>query len=126
MSHILGSKCGFALGVGLAMFLNCAWAEGNFPLEGVFTQNEPCKGDGSKQQYTRVKITPQDVSYSGGVCSIDTRDLQGSTMAMRVTCKFTSGAVMGSSISFTMKDDNTFDMAQTDGTYRAVLHRCTG
>ena len=108
------------------MFLTCAWAQGNFPLEGVFTQNEPCKGDGSQQQYTRVKITPQDVSYSGGVCSIDTKDLQGNTMAMRVTCKFTSGAVMGSSISFTMKDNNTFDMAQTDGTYRAVLHRCTG
>ena len=126
MSNILGSKRTFALGAGLAMILNCAFAEGEFPLEGIFTQNEPCRGDGSQQQFLRVKITPQDVSYSGGVCSIDTRQLEGKNLAMRVTCKFTSGAVMASAISFTMKDNNTFDMAQQDGTYRAVLHRCPG
>jgi len=116
----------FALAAGLAVLLNCAYAQGNFPLEGIFTQNEVCKGDGSQQQYLRVKITPTDVSYAGGVCTIDMKQLDGNRMAMRVTCKFTSGAVMASSISFTMKDNNTFDMAQQDGTYRAVLHRCTG
>jgi len=108
------------------MILTCAHAQDGFPLEGVFTQNEACRGDGSQQQFTRVKITQQDVSYSGGVCTIDTKQLDGNNLAMRVTCKFTSGAVMASSISFTMKDNNTFDMAQQDWTYRAVLHRCTG
>jgi hypothetical protein len=128
MSSIVSSIVGrtFALGAGFAMILACAHAQGSFPLEGVFTQNEVCRGDGSQQQFLRVKITPQDVSYSGGVCTIDTKQLDGNTMAMRVTCKFTSGAVMASSISFTMKDNNTFDMAQQDGTYRAVLHRCAG
>jgi hypothetical protein len=115
----------FALGAGLAMTLNCALAEGEFPLEGIFTQNEMCKGDGSQQQFLRVKITPQDVSYSGGVCSIDNKQQDGNNIAMKVTCKFKSGAVMGSAITFTMKDKNTFDMAQQDGTYRAVLHRCS-
>jgi hypothetical protein len=128
MSSIVSGIVGrtFALGAGFAMILACAYAQGSFPLEGVFTQNEACRGDGSQQQFLRVKITPQDVSYSGGVCTIDTKQLDGNTMAMRVTCKFTSGAVMASSISFTMKDNNTFDMAQQDGTYRAVLHRCAG
>jgi hypothetical protein len=126
MSNIIGSKRTFALGAGLAMILNCAFAEGEFPLEGIFTQNELCRGDGSQQEFLRVKITPQDVSYSGGICSIDTRQLEGKNLAMRVTCKFTSGAVMTSAINFTMKDNNTFDMAQQDGTYRAVLHRCPG
>jgi hypothetical protein len=126
MSSTVGRKRIFALGAGFAMILTCAHAQDAFPLEGVFTQNEACRGDGSQQQFTRVKITPQDVSYSGGVCTIDTRQLDGNTMAMRVTCKFTSGAVMASSVSFTMKDKDTFDMAQQDGTYRAVLHRCTG
>ena len=126
VSKIVGRKWTFALGAGLATILGCAYAQGTFPLEGIFTQNEVCKGDGSQQQYLRVKITPQDVSYAGGVCTIDMKQLDGNVMAMRVTCKFTSGAVMASSISFTMKDNNTFDMAQQDGTYRAVLHRCTG
>jgi hypothetical protein len=126
MSKIVGRKQAFVLGGGFAMIFSCAYAEGDFPLEGVFTQNEVCRGDGSQQEFLKVKITPKDVSYSGGVCSIDMRQLDGKTMAMRVTCKFTSGAVMASSVSFTMKDSNTFDMAQQDGTYRAVLHRCTG
>jgi hypothetical protein len=123
MSNIIGSKRTFALGAGLAMILNCAFAEGEFPLEGIFTQNEPCRGDGSQQQFVRVKITPQDVSYSGGVCSIDTRQLEGKNLAMRVTCKFTSGAD-GECHQLHHEDNNTFDMAQQDGTYRAVLHRC--
>jgi hypothetical protein len=46
---------------------------------------------------------------------------------MKVTCKFKSGAVMSSAISFTKKDANTLDMAQQGGgTYKAVLHRCLG
>jgi hypothetical protein len=126
MSSIVGRKRILVVGAGFAIILTCAHAQGTFPLEGIFTQNEVCKGDGSQQQFLRVKITPNDVSYSGGVCTIDNKQLDGNIMAMRVTCKFSSGAVMASSISFTMKDNNTFDMAQQDGTYRAVLHRCTG
>ena len=123
-------KCVFALGAGLTMSLatslSGALAQGDFPLEGVFTQNEVCKGDGSQQQFLRVKITPQDVSYSGGVCTIDSKQLSGNSLSMRLTCKFTSGAVLSSGVTFTKKDDNTFDMAQQEGTYRAVLHRCPG
>ena len=119
-------KLAFAAGAALAVLMNCALAEGDFPIEGVYTQNEVCRGDGSQQQFLRVKVTAQDVSYSGGVCSIDSRQQDGDNLAMRVTCKFTSGAVMASAVTFTKKDNNTFDMAQQEGTYRAVLHRCPG
>jgi hypothetical protein len=131
MSNIIGNKRvgnkrRFALGAGLAMFMTCALAEGDFPIEGTFTQNEMCKGDGSKQAFALVKVTAQDVSYSGGVCSIDSKQQDGDSLAMRVTCKFSSGAVMASAVTFTKKDNNTFDMAQQEGTYKTVLHRCPG
>ena len=123
---LLGSKPAFAVGAALAMILNCAHAEGDFPIEGIYTQNEVCRGDGSQQQFARVKVTAQDVSYSGGVCSIDSKQQDGDSLAMRVTCKFSSGNVMASAVTFTKKDNNTFDMAQNEGTYKAVLHRCPG
>jgi hypothetical protein len=118
--------CAFGLAAGLVLTASCALAEGDFPLEGVYTQNEPCRGDGSKQEFLRVKVTPQEVSYAGGNCSIDDKQQDGDKIAMRVTCKFASGAVMGSAITFTKKDNNTFAMAQVEGTYKAVLHRCPG
>lgn len=121
-----GGKLALAAGAALAVLMNCALAEGDFPIEGVYTQNELCRGDGSQQQFLRVKVTAQDVSYSGGVCSIDSKQQDGDSLAMRVTCKFTSGAVMASAVTFTKKDNNTFDMAQNEGTYKAVLHRCPG
>ena len=121
-----GRKLAVTAGAALAVLMNCALAEGDFPIEGVYTQNELCRGDGSQQQFLRVKVTAQDVSYSGGVCSIDSRQQDGDRLAMRVTCKFTSGAVMASAVTFTKKDNNTFDMAQNEGTYKAVLHRCPG
>jgi hypothetical protein len=121
----LGGRRTFAVGAVLAMTLSCAVAD-DFPIEGIYTQNEVCRGDGSQQPFLRVTVTAQDVSYSGGVCSIDSRQQDGDHLAMRVTCKFSSGAVMASAVTFTKKDNNTFDMAQNEGTYKAVLHRCPG
>jgi hypothetical protein len=122
----MGGMLALAAGAAMVVLMNCAFAEGDFPIEGVYTQNELCRGDGSQQPFLRVKVTPQDVSYSGGVCSIDSKQQDGNSLAMRVTCKFTSGAVMASAVTFTKKDNNTFDMAQNEGTYKAVLHRCPG
>jgi hypothetical protein len=45
---------------------------------------------------------------------------------MKVARKVKSDAVMSSTVSFIKKDNNIFDMAQQDGTYKAVLHRCLG
>ena len=124
MSDIMGNKWTLVLAAGFAAIWNGAVAAGDYPIDGVFTQNEPCKGNGSGQQFQLVKITPKDVSYSGGICSIDNKEQDGEKLSMQVTCKFTSGAVMASAVAFTRRDDNTFDMAQQDGTYKAVLYRC--
>jgi hypothetical protein len=126
MLNIVGMKWTFSVSAVLATLLNSAWAESDFPIEGVYTQNEACRGDGSKQEFLRVKITSQDVSYAGGICSIDSRNQVADKIGMKVTCKFKSGAVMSSAISFTKRDNNTLDMAQQEGTYKAVLHRCLG
>jgi hypothetical protein len=125
-SKRVSGKRTFVVAGALALVFTCALADGDFPIEGTFTQNELCRGDGSQQAFLRVKVTAQDVSYSGGVCSIDSKQQDGDHLAMRVTCKFSSGAVMASAVTFTKKDNNTFDMAQNEGTYRAVLHRCPG
>jgi hypothetical protein len=126
MSNIADMKCTFFLSAILAMLLNSAWADSDFPIEGVYTQNEPCRGDGSKQEFLRVKISSQDVSYAGGICSIDSMQQDADKVGMKVTCRFKSGAVMSSTISFTKRDADTLDMAQQGGTYKAVLHRCVG
>ena len=127
MSNLVGMKWTFFVSAVLAMLLNSALAEADFPIEGVYTQNEACRGDGSKQEFLRVKITSQEVTYSGGICSIDTRQQDADKVGMKVTCKFKSGAVLSSTISFTKRDNNTLDMAQQQGgTYKAVLHRCLG
>jgi hypothetical protein len=73
-----------------------------------------------------VKITPQQISYASGVCSIDDQKIDGKKTSLRVTCKFLSGAVMSSDINFSTRDEKTLDMAQQDGSYKAVLHRCPG
>ena len=127
MSNLVGMKWTFFVSAVLAMLLNSALAEADFPIEGVYTQNEACRGDGSKQEFLRVKITSQEVTYSSGICSIDTRQQDADKVGMKVTCKFKSGAVLSSTISFTKRDNNTLDMAQQQGgTYKAVLHRCLG
>ena len=127
MSPLIGMKRGSFVCAVLAMLSDSAFAQGDFPIEGVYTQNEACRGDGSKQESLRVKITSQEVSYSGGSCSIDTKQQDVDKVSMKVTCKFKSGAVMSSTISFSKRDNDTLDMAQQQGgTYKAVLHRCLG
>ena len=121
-----GSAGLLVIACALLAMVTCAHAEGDYPIEGTFTQNDMCRGDGSKQPFQRVVVTAQDVSYSGGVCTIDGKQQDGDKLVMRLTCKFKSGAVMASSVTFIKKDDNTFDMAQNEGTYKAVLHRCPG
>jgi len=72
-------------------------------------------------------VTPKTVvvyGAAGGVCSIDDKRREAKTISMRVTCKFKSGAVLASSINFTMRDEKTVDMAQQDGSFKAVLNRC--
>ncbi len=115
----------FAFTACVAIGLSCALAADETPIEGTYTQDQPCAGDGTDPDFLIVKITPKDISYASGVCAIDSRKREGNTVGVKVTCKFLSGSVMGSDISFTIRDGGqTLDMKQLDGTYQAVLHKC--
>jgi hypothetical protein len=126
MSDTKGRKWKLVLAAGVAITLNGALAADDLPISGNYTQDEPCKGDGSDPDYLKVKITPEQIAYASGVCTIDNRKMDGKKISLRVTCKFISGAVMSSDVSFTSRDEKTLDMAQQDGSYTAVLHRCPG
>lgn len=106
------------------MTLTSALADDKLFIEGNYLQNQPCRGNNSDPEYLRVQITPQEISYAGGICSIDEKQQNGKTFSIRVTCKFKSGTVVSDNIAFTVRNEKTLDMAQKDGSYTAVLNRC--
>jgi len=95
----------------------------DFPLIGNYTQNVACKGDGSDAVAAKVKISAQEIVSNVGVCTILDTKKDGNSYAAHVECKFPSGPLMGN-ITFTPKPDNTVEFIDSDGTYKAILHRC--
>jgi hypothetical protein len=112
-----------AVALGLALLFTCALAD-DLPIEGTYTQDQPCKGDGSDSEALIVKITPREITHGGGTCSIDGTRREQSKLVLRVTCKFGSGSLLGAEISFTPRADKTLHMIQQDGSYEAVLYKC--
>jgi hypothetical protein len=108
----------------LATFATCASASDEIPVEGQYLQNRLCKGNRSDPAGLKVTIDANEITYSGGVCSIDSRRNEGSKIIYAVTCKFRSGAVMGADIAFTPRDDGSLHMVQQDGTFEADLYKC--
>ena len=102
----------------------CANASEEIPIEGQYLQNRRCKGDRTDPAGLKVTIAPHEITYSGGVCSIDSRRNEGSKLLFGVTCKFRSGAVMGADIAFTRLDENSLHMVQQDGSFEADLYKC--
>jgi len=95
----------------------------DFPLTGSYTQNVPCKGDGSDPKAVQVKISPEEIVSNMGVCTILDTTHNGDTFIEHVECRLPSGPFMGD-ISFTPRPDKTVDFVDRDGNYKAVLHRC--
>jgi hypothetical protein len=100
-----------------------AVADEDFPLSGSYTQNIPCKGDGSDPKDVQVQISPQEIVSNMGVCTILDTKHDGETFTEHVECKLASGSFM-SDISFTPRPDKTVDFFDRDGNYKAILHRC--
>jgi hypothetical protein len=99
------------------------FAGDDFPIAGSYTQNVPCKGDGSDPVAVRVKISPQEIVSNVGVCTILDIKHNNDTVIAHVECQFPAGPLM-SDISFTPRPDRTLDFVDRDGNYKAVLHRC--
>jgi hypothetical protein len=95
-----------------------------FPLVGTYTENQPCKADGSDAGVSRVKITPSEIDSVFGLCTILENKREGNTFAIHVECKGPGGSQMLGDVNFTMREDKTIDFSDQDQTYKAVLHKC--
>jgi hypothetical protein len=107
----------------LAGGANAAVAEDSFWLSGNYTQNVPCKGDGSDPAEAKVQISAQEIDSKVGVCTFLDTKLEPKTVKAHVECKFPAGPLMGD-IIFTMKANNTVAFVDSNKTYSATLYRC--
>jgi hypothetical protein len=103
--------------------IDAAAADDDFALTGSYTQNVPCKGDGSDAKDVLVTISAQEIVSNMGVCTILNTKHEGNTFTEHVECKLAGGPIMGD-ISFTPRPDKTVDFVDRDGNYKAILHRC--
>jgi hypothetical protein len=95
----------------------------DFPFTGSYTQNNPCKGNGSDPSERLVKISPKTIDSKAGRCTFLMIKREGSAVAARVECDFPSGPLVGD-VVFTMQADNTINFTDRDQNYRSVLYRC--
>jgi len=95
----------------------------DFPLTGNYTQNVPCKGDGSAPAELRVKISAQEIHSKVGVCTFLQTKRDGNSVNAHLECQFAAGPMLGD-VTFTMQPDSTVKMVDRDQNYRSVLYRC--
>ena len=100
-----------------------ARAANDMPFTGNYTQNVPCKGDGSDPPAVQVKISAKEIVSNVGPCRVLDTKKDGETVIVHVECRFPAGPLMGD-ISFTPRPDKDLDFVDRDGNYKAVLHRC--
>jgi len=93
-------------------------------FSGVFVQNKPCHGDGTDPKPLIVKITPEQIEYRGGICTLSDRRQEGNAISARATCKSKSGSIVSGDITLTLRPDRNLDMVDQDRAYTAVLNRC--
>jgi hypothetical protein len=112
--------------VALAMLTiaSTSLSDDEFSLVGTYTENQPCKAEGSDPGVSRVKITPSVIDSAFGLCTILENKREGNTFAVHVDCKGPGGSEMLGDVNFTMRKDKTIDFSDQDQTYKTVLHKC--
>lgn len=93
-------------------------------LNGTYTQNVPCKGDGSDDGKKLVKIAANEVTSNFGPCTMSDKQWSGETLKANATCRAKSGSSLDIQLSFTLKPDNTVDFLEESSQYKSVLYRC--
>jgi hypothetical protein len=114
-------------GLGIAAFATIApplVGADDFPLIGIYTENQPCTSADAGGNVSRVRITLTDIDSVFGLCAILEKKRNGNTFAVHVECKGPGGSQMLGDINFTLREDKTIDFADQDQTYKAVLYRC--
>jgi hypothetical protein len=95
----------------------------SFWLLGNFTQNVPCKGDGSDPVEVKVTVSTTQIDSKLGICTFLDAKEDGKTLKAQVDCQLPSGPYMGE-IVFTQKSANVIDFADSNKAYTSVLYRC--
>ena len=116
--------------IGLLIFLVTADAHAgsgvpltdDFWLLGDFTQNLPCKGDGSDPAEAKVKIASDQIVSKVGICKFLSAKLEGKRLKATMECQFPAGPLVGD-VTFTQKTKSTIDFIDRDNNYTATLHR---
>jgi hypothetical protein len=105
------------ISLALTASVGAAPAGDDFPLSGNYTQNVPCKGDGSDPAKLQVKISAHEIDSKVGVCTILRTERDGKSVNAQLECQFAD-------VTFTMQPDSTVKMVDRDRNYRSVLYRC--
>ena len=95
----------------------------DFPLTGSYTQNVPCKGDGSDPAELQVKISAHEIHSKVGVCTFLHTKRDGKSVDAQLDCQFAAGPMLGD-VTFTVQPDSTVKFVDRDQNYRSVLYRC--
>jgi hypothetical protein len=120
---VLHNVARFAVALAVIASARSAFAQDVSPLIGNYTQNVPCKGDGSDPAAVQVKISAKEIVSNVGVCTILDLKQDGGSTIVHVECHFPAGPLMGD-VSFTPRPDQTVDFVDREGNYKSVLHRC--
>ncbi len=92
----------------------------DFWLLGDFTQNLPCKGDGSDPAELKVKVGTDQIVSKVGVCKFLNAKLEGRRLKATMECQFPAGPLVGD-VPFTEKTDGIIDFVDRDSNYTATL-----
>jgi hypothetical protein len=112
----------FAL-AGAAPADSAGLSEKNSWLLGNFTQNAPCKGDGSDPAELKVRIAADQIESKSGVCNFLAVSPEGKQLKANMECHFPAGPLIGD-VTFTPKANGTIDVVDRDNNYTAILYRC--
>jgi hypothetical protein len=111
--------------VAIAATIPAKAGEDDFPIAGIYTKDQACKGDGSDPADLLVKITRKDIASNLGYCSILTNRREGRTFLLHISCKMPGDMSILGDVTFTQRDDNALDFDDQDHTSTAVLYRCS-
>jgi hypothetical protein len=82
-------------------------------LLGNFTQNAPCKGDGSDPAELKMRIDTHQIDFKSGVCTILAVASEGNRLKANMECHFPAGPLIGD-VTFTQKTNGTIDVLDRD------------
>jgi hypothetical protein len=92
-------------------------------LLGNFTQNAPCKGDGSDPAELKVRIAADQIQSKSGVCNFLSVTPEPNRLKANMECHFPAGPLIGD-VTFTQKANGTINVVDRDNNYNAILYRC--